>query len=160
MKVKAFTIYELLVAMFVGGIAILLIIVIYLNFQKVSMRIQQRVSNNTFMLLDYNRFIKDFDEAATIYFDDDLLIMDFYNNSSIQYEVKSSNFIRIDEELIDTLQFHFEGLDIECLSSKSDIVESVQFEIVNNERKLNTFLYKNYSNSLLMNTSMNFHNEE
>jgi hypothetical protein len=155
MRLKAFTVYELLVSLLVGGIAIMLIIVIFLNFHKISLAFQNRVSGKSEMIIDYERLRKDFNKAKEVLLIDDILYFTGDEGFIRKYEIGENSIIDLNAYEADTLRFRTGQFEFEFLEPGNSLLSSFSFVLSVEEKSVPVYLYKDYPAAILVNNQLN-----
>lgn len=105
-KLPSFTILEVLINLIIIGIIINLAYAIYTLMSKQMISYEKQNTE----LLDYNllnsTLRRDFANANQVYFEDDVLVLSFYNTEEVKYTIHKNHLIMNRKHMIDTLNLN------------------------------------------------------
>ncbi|MCF8459052.1 MAG: hypothetical protein K9H62_24215 [Bacteroidales bacterium] len=142
-------------SLLVGGIAVMLVIVIFLNFQKINLAFQKRITGKSEMIIDYERLRKDFNRAKEVLLIDDILYFSRDDGSNKRYEVEENSIIDLNANDTDTLRFRTGQFEFEFLEPGNYLLSSLSFVLYVEEKSLPVYLYKDYPAAILVNNELN-----
>jgi len=112
-RIKAFTLIEVLITMIISSIVIAFALWSYNNILSYLHRYKQNEAQNQETVLFLGLFNTDFNQANTIKYDRDELVLEYINQSPIYYDFYYDYCIRSTQNISDTLQINI--FDIDCI---------------------------------------------
>jgi type II secretory pathway component PulJ len=149
-KVKAFTVMEMLFVMMLSAIVTGLT---YMYFNQFSYYLKKSAkSDNTY--INYSLFSfafnKDLDNAATLHFNGKDKITIGLIDEEITYQVEDKWIIRETENSSDTFKFKVSGLEVKEMEAHKQLVQSILFDAVFDTNSYLSYSYlKEYSSEIL-----------
>jgi prepilin-type N-terminal cleavage/methylation domain-containing protein len=150
MRLKGFTLVEIIIVMILSGILVALAIKVIITIMSVS-TLQNKTSSQNNILLSVNRILKEnFLNSSTIETNENEdLIFNYPDKKSTTISFKPSVIIISNNLSIDTLLVPWERLQIIKLDSVSQLVRQLSFETKYNNIDYPVFIRKEYSNQVL-----------
>jgi prepilin-type N-terminal cleavage/methylation domain-containing protein len=150
MRLKGFTLVEIIIVMILSGILLALAIKVLIAIMSVS-TLQNKTSSQNNILLSVNRILKEnFLNSSTIETNENEdIIFNYPDKKSTTFSFKTSIIIISNNLSIDTISVPWENLQIIKIDSFSQLVRQLSFEIKYNNIIHPVFIRKEYSNQVL-----------
>lgn len=150
-KIKAFTVVELLVAMIISGIAISLAAGLYLNIEKLFNDQLAQYDETDNVLLFRSFILNDFENAQTIFSDVEGIEIISDKNQMINYNFEGNCITRVKEQRTDTFYLDYENPETDTFNDELDLVNEFSIDIRLGEMLYPLTIRKEYSRSVLFN---------
>lgn len=151
-KVKAFSVIEVIVSMVIAAI---ILGITFTIFSITSERLLDYKNQNQ-LVNDLNRFSysinKDIFDNDKLYFNNDELIFENYNDNNIKYLFEENRIIRNKQEFIDTFKIKLRHYQTDTVKSKNEklIFQKIKMKILTDSVLLDLNFYKPiYANEIL-----------
>jgi prepilin-type N-terminal cleavage/methylation domain-containing protein len=151
-RLKGFTLIEIIFAMILSGILLALAIKVILTMTSVSTLQNSISSQNNNLLSVYTLLKVNFLKSSSIETNGQSeIIFNYSNRPSINVSFQPSKIIVSNNISFDTIKVPWESLHIEKLDSVSRLINQLSFEIKYNSTIYPLFIRKAYSNQTLFN---------
>lgn len=128
MRLRGFTIFEILIAMVVSSVAVSLSIMIWLNLQKFLNGISDKNNIRTEILLFKNQLREDYFDGMIVTKKSNGFCMN-RQEEKIFYSLHEDFITRSTENKVDTFQIHVRNIDYKHILPETELLKEVAIEI-------------------------------
>lgn len=153
LKVKAYTLFEIIISMVIMSVISLIVFVLFSSFLR-----QLHFYNDTSTEIANYAFLKnnlkrEFHQAKQINRLSNTIIMELKNNQNITYSFSKNHIIKKMNRVIDTIKIKL--TDFHITTNQNEQVTNLKLDCLLFNEQISTTFYKNHTNSINIKTFLN-----